>query len=278
MSSMLKSLSITALLASSLFATPNVDKTVTEFQTKRLNANPQIKLENLSIFIKKELPQKGWYGYVFDIKANLNGQIVEAKDTIFSDGVLVAPELLDIKTGRSFKDMLTPTMTNDYYNDSHLIVGNKNAKNKVVVFSDPLCKFCVEYIPMMLRDVAKSKDIALYYYHFPLLRIHPAADVVTRAMIVAKKQGIKDVEKKIYEADLLDMISTKESNEQVILDTVNKVLQTKITLAQINDAKVKQELEDDMKKADNMMIQGTPTVFVNGIMDRNRQIFEGLVK
>lgn len=277
MSSMLKLLSITALTASSLLATPAVDKVVTDFQNKRLGSNPQIKLEGLSIFIKKELPN-GWYGYVYDIKANVNGQMMDVKDTIFSDGKMVTPELLDISNGRTYKDLLTPTLTNDYYKDSHLIAGNKNAKNKVVVFSDPLCKFCIEYIPMMLRDVAKAKDIALYYYHFPLLRIHPAADVVTRAMIVAKKQGIKDIEKKIYEADLLDNISTKEENEQVILDAVNQILKTKITLAQINDKKVKQELEGDMKKADDMMVGGTPTIFVNGVMDRNRQVFEGLVK
>lgn len=278
MSSMLKSLSITALLASSMLANATVDKVVTEFQTKRLSSNPQIKLQDLSVFLKKELPN-GWYGYVYNIKASVNGQFVEAKDIIFSDGTLVTPDLMDVKNGRSFKDALTPTMTSEYYNDKHLIAGNKNAKHKVVVFSDPLCAFCIDYVPEVINKAKKNPDtIALYYYHFPLLRIHPAADVITRAMIVAQNQGIKDIELKIYQANLLDSISSKEVDAQLILNSVNKVLKTKITLAQIDDEKVVSALQKDMQMTDNMMVQGTPTLFVDGQMDRSRQVFEGLVK
>ena len=275
MSSTLKLLSITTLLASSMFANANVDKIVTDFQTKRIKANPQVKLDNLSIFVKKELTN-GWYGYVFNIKANVNGQDIEAKDVIFSDGKMITPELLDINNGRSFKDALTPNITSEYYNDKHLISGNKNAKNKVVIFSDPLCAFCIDYIPEVLKKAEKNKDIAVYYYHFPLLRIHPAADVVTRAMIVAKNKGVKEVEKKIYEANLLNEISTKESDENVILKAVNKVLKTSITVTDIEDKKVLAEADKDIAMSENMMVQGTPTLYVNGQMDRTRQLFEGL--
>jgi thiol:disulfide interchange protein DsbC len=278
MSLMLKSLSITAILASSLFANATVDKVVTEFQTNRISANPQVKLESLSIFLKKELPT-GWYGYVFDIKANVNGQTVEAKDTVFSNGTLVTPELMDVKNGRSFKDALTPSMSNEYYSEKHLIAGNKNAKHKVVIFSDPLCAFCVDYLPEAINKAKQNPDlIALYYYHFPLLRIHPAADVVTRAMIVAKEKGVKDIELKIYQANLLDSLSSKESNQQLILDSVNKVLKTSITLKEIDAPKIVSQLEKDMKMTDDMMVQGTPTIFVDGQMDRNRRVFEGLKK
>jgi len=276
MSLMLKSLSITAILASSLFANATVDKVVTEFQTNRISANPQVKLESLSIFLKKELPT-GWYGYVFDIKAIVNGQTVEAKDTVFTNGTLVTPELLDVKNGRSFKDALTPAMGSEYYNEEHLIAGNKNAKHKVVIFSDPLCAFCIDYIPVAIDKAKENPDlIALYYYHFPLLRIHPAADVVSRAMIVAKEKGIKDIEWKIYQANLLESTSSKESNQQLILDNVNKVLKTSITLKEIDAPKIVSQLEKDMKMTNEMMVQGTPTIFVDGQMDRNRKVFEGL--
>lgn len=278
MSLMLKSLSITAILASSLFANATVDKVVTEFQTNRISANPQVKLEGLSIFLKKELPT-GWYGYVFDIKATVNGQTVEAKDTVFSNGTLVTPELLDVKNGRSFKDALTPAMGSEYYSEKHLIAGNKNAKHKVVIFSDPLCAFCIDYLPEAINKAKQNPDlIALYYYHFPLLRIHPAADVVTRAMIVAKEKGVKDIELKIYQANLLDSFSSKESDKQLILDSVNKVLGTSITLKEIDAPKITSQLEKDMKMTDDMMVQGTPTIFVDGQMDRNRRVFEGLKK
>ena len=198
---------------------------------------------------------------------------------IFTDGDAFTMELINMKTGRSFKDMLMPKVTNTYYTKDHLIEGNENAKNKVVVFSDPLCPACQQSLPAIIDIVQeKSKDIALYYYHFPLLTIHPAADTVSKAMVIAKQKGIKNIEKKVYLANFSKYFTARETDVKIILDGFNKTFNTNITLAEINSRNIKHEIDTDVKMGEDVMVQGTPTLFVNGINDQDRSLFQSLAQ
>jgi len=55
-----------------------------------------------------------------------------------------------------------------------LVLGNKNAKNRIIVFSDPECPFCAKLHQEMNKVVSERKDIAFYIKMFPL-KIHPRA-------------------------------------------------------------------------------------------------------
>ena len=265
-------------LSSSLFASSMDDK-VLAFEKKRFSSNKRIDFKEASINLKKEMNIKGWYGYIIDIKADVQGKEITAKDMLFSNGIVIAPELLDIKTGKSLKDSLTPNLTTSYYKKKNLIAGTHNAKDKIVVFSDPLCPFCINYIPDVINHVKNNKnDIALYYYHFPLLQLHPAADVISKAMIVAHKKGIKDIELKIYQADFSKDFSAKETNQKKILKSINKVLKTNITFDDIKAMDVRQTIVDDMKLGEDVMVEGTPTIFINGIKDNTKLKYETLGK
>ena len=272
MLSMLKSLTIVAVLSSAIYANA-IDDKVLAFEKKRVSANPRVQIEDVTIFFKKETPVKGWYGYVFNIKANVQGKTIDAKDIIFSNGKLIAPELLDIKSGQSLKALMVPKMTDNYYSKKHLIAGTHNAKNKVVVFSDPLCPFCLDLVPDMIKHVKKyPKNIALYYYHFPLLRIHPAAGPMSKIMVVAEQKGIKDVTLKTYEGDFDKYFSQNETDVKKILEAMNKVLGTSITVEEVD----KVSLDSDIKMGEDMMVQGTPTIYVNGEVDNTRIKYETL--
>ena len=59
-----------------------------------------------------------------------------------------------IKNGKSLKDLLTPNLTEKYHDDAKLIAGNQNAKDKLF-FSDPLCPFCRDYVPDVIKYVKK---------------------------------------------------------------------------------------------------------------------------
>ena len=265
-------------LSSSLFASSMDDK-VLEFEKKRFSSNKRIDFKEASINLKKEMNISGWYGYIIDIKADVQGKEISAKDMLFSNGIVIAPELLDIKTGKSLKDSLTPNLTSSYYKEKNLIAGTHNAKDKIVVFSDPLCPFCINYIPDVINHVKNNKnDIALYYYHFPLLQLHPAADIISKAMIVAHKKGIKNVELKIYQADFQKDFDSKETNQKKILKSINKVLKTNITFDDIKAMDVRQSIVDDMKLGEDVMVEGTPTIFINGIKDNTKLKYETLGK
>ena len=268
----------TLLLCSTLFATAQVDRKVIGFEKQRFLTNQGLNLQEVKVKTKKELPLKGWYGYVLNIKADVPGRgIVSGSDMLFSNGEAVATELINIKDGRSFKELLTPKVTAKYYKKGHLIAGNEDAKNRVVVFSDPLCPACQQVLPIMIQKTnANPKEIALYYYHFPLLSIHPAAGPVSQAMVVAKQKGIKDIEKKVYAANFNTYFTARESDSKKILDGFNTIFKTNITLKEIDNIMVIKEVETDLQMGEDVMVQGTPSIFVNGVNDKTRKLFGAL--
>lgn len=180
-------------------------------------------------------------------------------------------DLINSENGKSLKDLVTPNLTEVYYDKSKLIAGNHNAKDKVVVFSDPLCPFCMEYIPDVINYVNKNKDsIALYYYNFPLLRLHPAAQTLSKISEVAKEKGLKDVELKVYTTDWKAYFQSDSKDDKVILDGFNKVFKTNITLEEISKKQIEDIILKDIKMGEDVMVQGTPTIFINGVKDTSK--------
>ncbi len=274
----IKLTTIFLLMTGSLLASNSIDKQVIHFENQRFLAQKNMLLSEVTIEKKVKIPFGSWYGYILGIKVDITGRgDVDGHDTLFANGEMVTSNLMNIQTGASYKNLLSLEVTSAYYRADHLIVGSMDAKNKVVVFSDPLCPFCRRTLPGIIKkSQAEPKKIALYYYHFPLLLLHPASDVVSKAMIVAKREGIKDVELKIYKSDYKKYFTAKEKNAQKILDGVNAILKTDITLSQIQDSSLLKVIRSDIKMGNKVMVQGTPTLFVNGKIDRTKTRFEAL--
>lgn len=76
--------------------------------------------------------------------------------------------------------------------EEHLL-GNPDAKVKVVIYSDMDCAYCKDLQETMLQilaDEAESGNVAMAYRHFPLLDIHPnAAEHAEAAECVAEQGG-----------------------------------------------------------------------------------------
>lgn len=276
---LIKLFTVSTLLLTTMYASDSIDDNVIKFEKKRFSQNKRIEVKNVKVNTKKEMPQKGWYGYIIDIDASMAGNDVKAKDIVFSNGELIAPELFDIKTGMSLKDLMNPKISDKYYDKSKLIAGNHSAKDKIVIFSDPLCPFCMDYVPDVINHVNKNKNtIALYYYHFPLLRIHPAAGTLVRLMTVAKQKGINDVELKVYAVDWDKYFTEKEKKTQKIIDAFNKELKTNISFIDIKNKKINDEIFADKNLGEEVMVQGTPTIFINGEQDKSKLKYETLGK
>lgn len=262
-------------IITSLFA--NSDENVIEFEKKRLAQNPNVKVEKVTINTKKALPISGWNGYILDVTAKLQDKEVNAKDILFANEKYISLDFIDAKTGKSLKDFVTPDLSPKYYNKSKIIAGNPNAKNKLVIFSDPLCPFCISYVPEVIEHVNKNKDsLALYYYHFPLLRLHPAAGILTKAMDIAKEKGVKNVENKTYTIKWGRYFDSKSVDEEKILSAFNKEFNTDITLKEIKSKKIEDTIRKDLEMGEAVMVQGTPTIFVNGIKDSSKVKYQTL--
>ena len=269
-------LALGTLLATSLFANDNL---VIEYEKKRVSQNPNIKIKDIKINTKKELSIAGWTGYILDINASVQGKDIQAKDFLFTNGTHIAPELIDMKTMQSMKDVIVPNLTDKYYKKDNLIAGNEKAKNKVVLFSDPLCPFCMDYIPTVIAEVNKNKEnIALYYYAFPLTQIHPASLPLSKLIDIAHSKGVVDVITKSYTIDWSKHFDEKSTDEAKILEAFNKELGTDIKIEELNKKELNAKIEKDIAMADDVLVSGTPTIYVNGTKESPKFNFDTLGK
>ncbi|XOB61780.1 DsbA family protein [Campylobacterota bacterium DY0563] len=270
---------LSILFIGNLLANDSIDSKVLDFEKNRFSKNKRVEIKDISINLKKQMPQEGWFGYIIDLNVDFAGKAVKAKDVVFSNGELIAPELFDIKTGLALKDLMTPKLTKEYYKDKNLIAGNTNAKDKIVVFSDPLCPFCMDYVPDVINYVKKhDKSIALYYYHFPLLRIHPASNDLTKLMALAKTKNIKDIELKVYNIDWDKYFNSRETDSQKILKAFNSEFKTNFSLEDLNKKEITNEVAEDIRMGEEVLVQGTPTIFINGEQDKSKLKYEKLGK
>ena len=277
MSSMSKLLTSILIATLALNAADTVDeKTLKRYVERHVVLNPQVEVQGVEVFEKtshKDIPE--WEIYLTNMKLNYQGKELNAPEMIFIKDGFATGHLVDLKSGRDYRDEIKPSVPNELYDDAHLIYGNKNAKHKIVVFSDPQCPFCQEVVPDIMKAARENPDkIALYYYHLPLLRIHPVSDVLTRVMHVAQHEGKVAVLDRVYKMK----INPRETNIKTILEEVKKQTDYSVTESQVNEPSVKEALADDQKAASRMMVTGTPTIYIDGKWDKMRNGHEKLIK
>ena len=278
----LKLLTITTLLSTSLLANKTIDDNILKYEKRKISSilkRQKIDLNDISIVLKKDLQQDNWYGYVFNLTFTVKGKQLTQKDTLFTNGDLITPELINAKTKRSFKDLLYPKLTQKYFDKQHLIAGNADAKHTLVLFSDPLCPICLDEVPTIIKNVMDNpENIALYYFHLPL-DMHPTARTLSKASMIAKKMGLKDIDYKVYTTNFgnfYDAYNVKD--DQKALDHFNTVFKTNITMAQINDPALNAKLKHDMDLSEEAFVGGTPTLFLDGEIDKSRMKYEKYLK
>lgn len=280
--SMLKLLTIVSLLSTSLLADKKIDEKILSYEKKKVSSilkRRQITLNDVTIVLKKDLKQDGWYGYVFNLTFTVQGKVLSQKDTLFTNGKLITPELINLKTKTSFKDMLYPKLTKKFFNKENFIAGNPNAKHTLVLFSDPLCPICLDEVPTIIKNVMDNpKNIALYYYNLPL-QMHPTAKTLSKASMIATQMGIKNVEYTLYNTNFSNFYDAyEEKDPQVALNHFNKVFKTNISMDQINSHELNAKLQHEMDMSEEAFVSGTPTLFFDGAIDKSRTKYENFLK
>jgi thiol-disulfide isomerase/thioredoxin len=268
---MLKLLSTTLLLSSFVYASTASEK-VEEFLDDKFMDNPRLKSVDVKVsdvVPVKEL--KGWDAYIVDVKAAIKSQpkrVIKQRMIWFSNGSIITKELVDMDSGESLTEFVRPAFKDAYYTKENLISGNANAKHKVVIFSDPLCPFCKGFVPGALKYMKKYPNkFAVYYYHFPLERLHPASKYLVKAAAAAEQKGYENVVPKLYTVH----INPRERDVKKILVAFNKAEGTDITPEDLKDPAVKKQLKHDLTTANDVMVAGTPTVYLDGKIDNTKK-------
>ena len=241
-----------------------VDSRVISFFRLSAQQNPNVRLKDVKISSKsvlKEIP--GWYAYIisFDILVPPKNKQTTLSNTIFTNGEYVTNDFISLDTFKSLSEDVYIPVDNKYYDKEHLLYGEQNSKTKILIFTDPRCPYCLDLLPKVIDFVKDNpKDYSLYVYHFPLEMIHPRSATITKAMIALKQMGQKDVLKKMYSLDL----SSLNPSEKTLLDSINKEFNSKLTPEIINSKKVISVYEADKKAGEDLAINATPTIFIDG--------------
>jgi len=261
----------TTLLLSAEFNLENYVKT-------DLIKNPDIKVNGVKLLEKKDIKDlPNWKAYLFVMDLDVKGKKQKYPETIFvndKEGI-TSMSLYNMKEHKIVGKDFRPALTDAYYQDDHLIAGKKDAKHKLVVFSDPQCPFCIQNVPGIYKAVKENPDtFALYYYHMPLVRIHPVSKTLTKVMEVLQKQGKIDDAMKMYSLN----ISPSERNETKILLAVKKQFNIDVSKDEINKPEIKEQIKKDVNMATNVMLKGTPTVYLDGKFDKEVTSYKKFLK
>jgi len=276
MSLTLKLLATTLLLSSFVYAQSTSTK-IEEFLNEEFSDNPRLKSVNAKVSDVIPLSDlKGWDAYILDVSAVLKEkpkQTIKQKMVWFSDGNIITKELTKMSSGESLTDLIKPDFKPTYYSKANLIYGNENATHKVAIFSDPLCPFCRGFVPGAIQEMKQNPEkFAIYYYHFPLPRLHPAAVVLVQAAAAAEQQGVKDVILNLYKVE----IDSRETNVKKILTAFNKSVGTNISEADLKNSAVQKQIQFDHEIANNLMVAGTPTLYFDGKIDRTKKKYKSV--
>ncbi|OYZ24888.1 MAG: hypothetical protein B7Y23_08180, partial [Sulfurovum sp. 16-42-52] len=269
MSLMSKLLMSTVALTSILSANTQPDnKALVKYVKRSVVKNPEVIVKGVTVLESKtdeRLP--GWTILMTTMDVEYQKKEMHAPEMMFVKDGLITGHLTDIKTGNDYRELIKPTVPQSYYDEAHLLFGNKDAAHKILIFSDPMCPFCQETVPGIFTAAKENPtQMAVYYYHLPLLRIHPVSDVLTRVMHVAQHEGKADVVEKIYALK----IDARETDMGKILEAVKTQTGYVVTPEQVNNQAVKDAIAADQSAAEKLMVGGTPTIYIDGEWDRAR--------
>lgn len=262
-------LTIGLIASSSLFASVN-EKDISKLTNiiyQKYTQNPNIQELKIDVLDSKSLPnlKNEWVGVKLKLSGKFNqaGNLVPFSESqvFFTDGEIFTESLSSLN-GSDWNNLFVPQIDpKKHYNQEHLLIGDKNAPNKIVIFSDPLCSYCQRTIPAMLEYVKQfPKTFAVYYYHLPLERIHPASVPLTKLMYMAQVRNDINGVISAYRVPL----NPKETDAVKVLEAFNKTTSLKYIQTDLKNQNAEKTIEQDKIIASELDVRGTPTVYLNG--------------
>ena len=163
-------------------------------------------------------------------------------------------------TVQLLKELARRSSKAEFQLDGVPAIGEPGAANQIVEFIDFQCPYCAS-VSGPTKELAKTYGATLYIKHLPLTDHHPLADLSARASIAAHAQGKFWP---VYEAFFNNQASlTPDLIESLVKESgVDMVQYAKDLEAQ----STRDHIARDISDADLAKVEGTPTLFLNGIM------------
>lgn len=148
--------------------------------------------------------------------------------------------------------------------DEDHILGNKNAKIKIVEYSDTGCPFCRIFHSTMHQIVSESNgEVAWVYRHFPIGSLHPNAFNEALATECAYEQGGNE----LFWAFTDEIYKRTKSNNTFTSEDINQIAEDlNLTMYAFNDCVenqvYKEKVEQDILDGQIAGVEGTPSSFI----------------
>lgn len=145
------------------------------------------------------------------------------------------------------------------------VKGNPEATVTLSEYSDFQCPACASFLPALTEIMNDYGDqIRFEYNHFPLISIHPSAELAARASEAAGVQG------KFWEYhDILFLNQAQWSNNinprnQFVAYAEQIGLDTDMFARHLNSGIIRDTVQEDMREGRTLGITGTPSFYLNG--------------
>lgn len=192
--------------------------------------------------------------YAWQIKYGSAEQLTKISKQ-FSVDFSISQSLVNANSGQAeVKNYL------DYVRKSDPVFGNKQAKITIIAFIDFECPYSQKAYADFQQVMEKYEPVAkVVFKNTPLSDIHPNAMPAAEAGMCAEAQNkFWQYHSYLFTAKLLDKDSLLNAAEAIGLDK-NKFLLC------LEKEQYKKDIEQDLRDALSMGVNGTPTYFVNGV-------------
>lgn len=217
--------------------------TTTEAATLLKDIVPNLKVLNIKIS-----PIKGLWELVIENNNKKGIAYVDFTKKHFVSGNIIAIKEKKNLTQERFEDINRVDASKIPLADA-IIAGNKDAKHKVIVFTNPDCSFCKDLHGDIKKVVAERKDIAFYMKMFPF-KVNTEAYEKSKTIVCEKSlellenaYGKKSIPKPKCETTALDE-NIKLAEKLGITGTPTMIMPDGRVISGKRDAKTLKELVD----------------------------------
>lgn len=154
-------------------------------------------------------------------------------------------------------------------------LGNARAAVTLVEFSDFQCPYCGRFAPTLKQVEAKYGDrVNVVYRQFPITSIHPYAFKAAEASLCAHEQGKFWA---LHDAMFADQEKLAVSDLKAAAARLG--LDAKKFATCLDTGRFTEQVQEDVKEANRLGINGTPALLVNGVaIDGGAVPFEVVAK
>lgn len=203
---------------------------------------------------------------IYSSQGNLEGAVDVDKGVT---GIDIAPraEMLYLIDGKNKTfSALSINFVREINTSGSPFQGPENAPVTVVVFTDFECPYCKKVEPLLAEiHENNTETVKIVFKNMPL-QFHKFADPAHRAAIAAGNQG------KFWEFHDALFASEKLSNEIIEGIAAKLELDLEQWKKDMQSDEVRKRIMIDIQDAQKAGVTGTPTIFVNGRLLKNRSL------